>query len=37
MHHLNEKVTPGIVKQSLFGKMGKTLDCSTCHAGKVKE
>ncbi|HBA87805.1 MAG TPA: cytochrome C [Geobacter sp.] len=27
----HEKVTPGIVKQFLSGKMGKTLDCSTCH------
>jgi hypothetical protein len=27
----HEKVTPGIVKQFLSGKMGKQLDCSTCH------
>ena len=27
----HEKVTPGIVKQFLSGKMGKTMDCSGCH------
>ncbi|GLI38145.1 cytochrome C [Geobacter hydrogenophilus] len=27
----HEKVTPGVVTQFLSGKMGKTLDCSTCH------
>jgi len=27
----HEKVTPGIVTQFLAGKMGKTLDCSSCH------
>ncbi|MBT1071063.1 cytochrome C [Geobacter chapellei] len=27
----HEKVTPGIVKQFLSGKMGKTMDCSSCH------
>ncbi|WP_328754114.1 multiheme c-type cytochrome [Geomesophilobacter sediminis] len=27
----HEKVTPGIVKQFLSGKMGKKLDCSSCH------
>ena len=27
----HEKVTPGIVKQFLSGKMGKRHDCSTCH------
>jgi len=32
----HEKVTPGIVTQFLAGKMGKTLDCSTCHGSDHK-
>jgi len=32
----HEKVTPGIVTQFLSGKMGKTLDCSTCHGSDHK-
>jgi hydroxylamine dehydrogenase len=32
----HEKETPGIVKQFLSGKMGKTLDCSTCHGTEHK-
>lgn len=27
----HEKVTPGIVTQFLSGRMGQTLDCSSCH------
>ncbi|HEX9024446.1 MAG TPA: multiheme c-type cytochrome [Geobacteraceae bacterium] len=32
----HEKVTPGIVTQFYSGKMGKTLDCSTCHGTEHK-
>jgi len=32
----HEKVTPGIVKQFLSGKMGKKQDCSTCHGSAHK-
>lgn len=32
----HEKVTPGIVTQFLSGKMGKTLDCSSCHGSEHK-
>jgi hydroxylamine dehydrogenase len=32
----HEKVTPGIVKQFLSGKMGKKLDCSSCHGSAHK-
>ena len=32
----HEKVTPGIVKQFLTGKMGKKLDCSSCHGSAHK-
>ncbi len=32
----HEKVTPGIVSQFYSGKMGKTLDCSTCHGSEHK-
>jgi hypothetical protein len=30
----HEKVTPGVVTQFLSGKMGKTLDCSSCHGSE---
>ncbi|HEY3307504.1 MAG TPA: multiheme c-type cytochrome [Desulfuromonadaceae bacterium] len=32
----HEKVTPGIVKQFLSGKMGSKMDCSTCHGSEHK-
>ena len=32
----HEKVTPGIVTQFLSGKMGKVLDCSSCHGSEHK-
>lgn len=30
----HEKVTPGIVKEFLSGKMGKKFDCSACHGSE---
>ncbi|UFS72534.1 cytochrome C [Geomonas sp. RF6] len=32
----HEKVTPGIVTQFLSGKMGQTMDCSSCHGSEHK-
>ncbi len=32
----HKKVTPGIVKQFLAGKMGKKFDCSVCHGSEHK-